>query len=76
MNILNRKNLKVHFALISAQCSRIVSMMLKQILDALVCPDPACRKPLKLADDETSLQCTGCGRVYPVQDGIPMLFVD
>ena len=51
-------------------------MMLKQILDALVCPDPACRKPLKLADDEASLQCTGCDRVYPVQDGIPMLFID
>jgi uncharacterized protein len=51
-------------------------MMLKQILDALVCPDPACRKPLKLAADEASLQCTACGRIYPVRDGIPMLFVD
>ncbi|MBZ5505662.1 MAG: Trm112 family protein [Acidobacteriia bacterium] len=51
-------------------------MILKQVLDVLACPDPACRKPLKLAEDESSLQCTGCGRKYPVQDDIPMLFVD
>jgi uncharacterized protein YbaR (Trm112 family) len=51
-------------------------MMLKQILDALACPDVACRKPLKLAGDEASLQCTGCGRVYPVRDGIPMLIIE
>jgi uncharacterized protein YbaR (Trm112 family) len=51
-------------------------MMIKQILDALACPDPSCRKRLKLADDESLLQCTGCGRTYPVKDGIPMLFVD
>ena len=50
--------------------------MIKQILDALACPDPACRKPLKLAEDESALQCTGCGRVYPVKDGIPMLIID
>ena len=51
-------------------------MMLKQILDVLVCPAPDCRKPLTLAPDEASLQCTGCGRVYPVQDGIPVLRTD
>jgi uncharacterized protein len=52
------------------------SMMLKQLLDALVCPVPECRKPLTLAADEKSLQCTGCGRIYPVRDGIPVLLVD
>jgi uncharacterized protein len=51
-------------------------MLLKQILDALVCPVPECRKPLTLAEDETSFQCTGCGRVYPVRDGIPILRID
>jgi uncharacterized protein YbaR (Trm112 family) len=49
--------------------------MLKQILDALACPDPVCRKPLKLADDEMSLQCIGCSRVYRVRDGIPILII-
>jgi uncharacterized protein YbaR (Trm112 family) len=51
-------------------------MMLKKILDILVCPVPGCRKPLTLATDESSFTCTGCGRVYPVRDGIPILLVD
>ena len=51
-------------------------MILKQILDILVCPVPECRKPLTLAADENSLTCAGCGRIYPVRDGIPILLVD
>jgi uncharacterized protein YbaR (Trm112 family) len=51
-------------------------MMLKQILDMLACPVPSCRKPLKLAEDGSALQCTACGRTYPIMDGIPMLLVD
>jgi uncharacterized protein len=51
-------------------------MMLKKILDILVCPVPECRKPLTLAPDESALQCTACGRVYPVRDGIPILLAD
>lgn len=51
-------------------------MMLKAILDLLACPVPECRKPLTLAADELSLKCTGCERVYPVRDGIPMLLVE
>jgi uncharacterized protein YbaR (Trm112 family) len=54
----------------------IVLMIIKQLLDILVCPVPECRKPLTLAADESSLQCTGCGRVYPVRDGIPILLID
>jgi uncharacterized protein len=51
-------------------------MMIKQILDRLACPVPECRKPLILAGDEKSMQCTGCGRIYPVKDGIPVLLKD
>jgi len=51
-------------------------MMLKKILDTVVCPIRECRKSLTLAGDESSLQCTGCGRVYPVRDGIPILLAD
>lgn len=51
-------------------------MMLKKLLDILVCPVPECRKPLTLAPDEKTLQCTGCGRIYPVRDGIPVLLID
>jgi uncharacterized protein YbaR (Trm112 family) len=52
------------------------NMMIKQLLDVLVCPLPECRKPLKLAADESFLQCTACRRIYPVRDGIPVLLVD
>jgi len=51
-------------------------MMLKKVLDIIVCPVPNCRKPLTLAADEGSLQCTGCGRIYPVQEGIPVLLIE
>jgi uncharacterized protein YbaR (Trm112 family) len=51
-------------------------VILKQLLDILVCPVPECRKPLKLGADETFMQCTGCQRIYPVRDGIPILLVD
>jgi uncharacterized protein len=46
------------------------------MLDILVCPVSECRKTLALAADESSLRCTGCGRVYPVRDGIPILLAD
>ena len=51
-------------------------MMLKEILDILVCPVAECRKALKLSSDESSLQCSGCRRIYPIRDGIPILLVD
>jgi uncharacterized protein len=51
-------------------------MMLKQMLDILVCPVAECRKPLKLSADDSSLQCTGCRRIYPIRDGIPILLID
>lgn len=51
-------------------------MILKKLLDALVCPVPECRKPFTLAADESYLQCTGCHRIYPIRDGIPVLLVD
>lgn len=51
-------------------------MMLKKLLDRLVCPVRECRKPFTLSADDSSLQCTGCGRIYPVRNGIPILLVD
>ncbi|HEY7404701.1 MAG TPA: Trm112 family protein [Candidatus Angelobacter sp.] len=51
-------------------------MILKRVLEALVCPVPECRNALTLAADGNSLQCTGCQRTYPVRDDIPILLVD
>jgi uncharacterized protein len=50
--------------------------MLKHILDILACPVLECRKALRLAPDERSLTCTGCGRIFPIRDGIPILLID
>jgi uncharacterized protein YbaR (Trm112 family) len=53
------------------------------LLDILACP--ACHAPLKEQPvpgaeqaEESELACTGdgCGLVYPVRDGIPVLLVD
>lgn len=35
---------------------------------------PACRSTLE--DGPEELACTGCGLVYPVRGGIPVLLVD
>jgi len=51
-------------------------MILKRVLDALVCPVPQCRKPLALSPDGNSLQCTGCKKIYPIEDEIPVLFAE
>ena len=50
------------------------SMIPQDLLDILACPE--CKKPLLQAPDGSSLKCTGCRRVYPVRDGIPILLKD
>lgn len=42
------------------------------LLEIIVCP--ACRADLVVDGEE--LHCQGCGLVYPVRDGIPVLLVD
>jgi len=45
------------------------------LLEILACP--ACHAPLREEADE--LICTddkGCGLIYPIRDGIPVLLVD
>lgn len=49
-----------------------------ELLAVIVCPD--CHGDLAVvegeADGEGELVCQGCGLVYPVRDGIPVLLVD
>jgi len=40
--------------------------------DQLACP--ACLSALRFGPDQ--IVCTGCGRIYPVIDGIPVLIVE
>ncbi len=49
-------------------------MIPQDLLDILVCP--ACKKALVLNENPPSLKCGECRRVYPIQDGIPVLLID
>lgn len=42
------------------------------LLDILACP--ACRASVRREGDR--IVCTGCGRRYPIRDGIPVMLVD
>ena len=45
-----------------------------ELLELLICPD--CRGAVRESADETGLDCSACGRVYPVRDGIPVMLVE
>ena len=47
-------------------------MIDEQLLAILACP--ACRGDVELKNDR--IVCKGCGRKYPVKDGIPVMLVD
>ena len=49
-------------------------MISQDLLEIIVCP--ACRQALVQKETGDSLKCTGCHRVYPVRDDIPILLVD
>ena len=51
-----------------------MSMLKKELLDILVCPVD--KKPLRELEKAMKLECTGCGRKYPVRDGIPVMLID
>jgi hypothetical protein len=46
----------------------------KDLMAILVCPK--CRAPVTQQDD--TLRCTapGCGLIYPIRDGIPVMLVE
>ena len=45
-----------------------------RLLEILVCP--ACHGEIHPLDADAGLACEGCGRVYPIRDGIPVMLVD
>ena len=45
---------------------------IREVLELIVCP--ACCARLVVEAD--AIRCVGCGRRYPVEDGIPVLIVD
>jgi uncharacterized protein YbaR (Trm112 family) len=47
-----------------------------KLLAVLACPACTERPPLMLNESGETLECSQCGRKYPIQDGIPVLLVD
>ena len=44
------------------------------LLEILICP--ACHGDLAELDADAGLECAGCGRIYPIRDGIPVMLVE
>lgn len=49
--------------------------MNQRLLETLACPDTH-HTALRYDEPDQTLTCTTCGRVFPIQDGIPMLLLD
>jgi uncharacterized protein len=45
-----------------------------RLLEILMCP--ACRGSVEHKERRHVIVCTGCGRRYPVRDGIPVMLVE
>lgn len=47
-------------------------MIDEELLEILACP--ACKAPVRLEEDE--IVCSGCGRRYPIREGIPIMLIE
>ena len=51
-----------------------MSLIKKELMEILVCPVD--KAELKELEASSQLECTKCGRKYPVKEGIPVMLVD
>lgn len=47
-------------------------MIDEELLKILACP--ACKADVKMENEK--ILCTGCGKRYPIRDGIPVMLID
>lgn len=45
-----------------------------KLLEILICPD--CRAAVHELEPDRRLECGGCGRIYPIREGIPVMLVE
>ena len=45
-----------------------------RLLEILRCP--ACHGEIEVLKADQGLECTECGRIYPIRDGIPVMLVE
>jgi len=50
------------------------SLIRKELLDILACP--ACDDRPRVEMTDSGLLCPRCGRVYPIDNGIPVMLVE
>lgn len=46
----------------------------EEFVEMMICP--ACQSKMRLGEDGGAIKCLGCGRVYPIEDDIPMMLPD
>lgn len=46
----------------------------KELLEILACP--ACRGKIVHDEDNDTLNCSSCKRIYPIRDDIPVMLVE
>lgn len=46
----------------------------KELLDILACP--ACEDRPRVEPADGGLRCPKCGRIYPVENGVPVMLVE
>lgn len=46
----------------------------KELIEILACP--ACKTPVEEVRDGQGLRCVRCGRVFPVEDDIPVMLLE
>ena len=51
-----------------------MTLIKKELMDILVCPVD--KAELRELSETSQLECTECGRKYPVKDGIPVMLID
>jgi uncharacterized protein YbaR (Trm112 family) len=51
---------------------QVTAMIDEELLQILACP--ACHEAVRVEDDK--IVCLGCGRRYPIRDGIPIMLLD
>jgi len=51
-------------------------MISAKLVEILACPACDERPPVRLSADQQTLDCSKCGRRYPVRDDIPVMLVE
>lgn len=46
----------------------------EKLLEILACPK--CKGDIRYNEDKTGLVCDRCNLLYPIKDGVPIMFID